>query len=70
MKRVTKQTKWIWSKNFKKIEEKNRVLKSVRKLFDARDEIIDLFRKGIFPYKDNAFKTKKEEPEEEEKKPS
>ena len=29
----------------KKIEEKNRVLKSARKLFDVKDEIIDLFRK-------------------------
>ena len=43
---------------------KNRVSKSAKKLFDARDDIIDLFEKGIFPYKDNAFKTKKEESEE------
>ena len=48
----------------KKVEEKNRVLESVRKLSDARD-IIDLFKKGTFPYKGNAFKTKKEESEEE-----
>ena len=48
----------------KKIEEKNRVLKSARKWFDVRDDIIDLFEKGIFPYKDNAFKIKKEESEE------
>ena len=48
----------------KKIEEKNRVLESARKLSDARDEIIDLFEKGIFPYKDNAFKTKEKETEE------
>ena len=34
----------------KKIEEKNRVLESAIKLSDARDDIIDLFRKGIFPY--------------------
>ena len=32
----------------KKIEEKNRVLKSAKKLFDARDDIIDLF--FIFQY--------------------
>ena len=32
----------------KKIEEKNRVLKSAKKLFDARDDIIDLFEKGSF----------------------
>ena len=49
----------------KKVEEKNRVLESARKLFDARDNIIDLFKKGTFPYKDNAFKTKKEKSEEE-----
>ena len=42
----------------KKEEEKNRVLESARKLFYARDDIIDLFEKGILPYKDNAFKTK------------
>ena len=32
----------------KKKEEKNRVLKSAKKLFDARDDIIDLFEKGSF----------------------
>ena len=49
----------------KKAKEKNRVLESAKKLSDARDDIIDLFEKGIFPYKDNAFKTKKEKSEEE-----
>ena len=44
----------------KKIKEKNTVLK----LTDARDEIIDLFEKGIFPFKGNVFKTKEEESEE------
>ena len=48
----------------KKIEEKNRVLKSAKKLFDARDDIIDLFEKGSFLYKGNVFKTKEEESEE------
>ena len=48
----------------KKIEENNRVLKSGKKLFDARYDIIDLFRKGIFPYKGNVFKTKEKESEE------
>ena len=33
----------------------------------ARDNIIDLFKKGTFPYKDNAFKTKEKETEEESK---
>ena len=52
-----------------KIEEKKRVLKSAKKLFDARDEIINLFEKGIFSYKGNLFKTKeKEESEESEEK--
>ena len=31
---------------------------------DARDEIIDLFQKRIFPFKGNVFKTKEEESEE------
>ena len=39
----------------KKIEEKNRVLESAGKLFDARDDIIDLFGKRTFPYKGNVF---------------
>ena len=45
-------------RNTKKAKEKNRVLESARKLSDARDEIINLFEKGIFPYEDNTFKTK------------
>ena len=47
------------------MDEGNRVLESARKLSDARDDIIGLFEKGLFPDKDNAFKTKKEESEEE-----
>ena len=39
-------------------------MESARKLFGARDDIIDLFEKGIFLY-NNVFKTKKEESEEE-----
>ena len=49
----------------KKIEEKNRVLKSAKKLSDTRDDIIDLFEKGPFPYKGNVFKTKEEESKKE-----
>ena len=49
----------------KKIEKKNRVLKSARKLSGARDNIINLFEKGTFPYKGNVFRTKEEESEEE-----
>ena len=33
-------------------------------MLDARDDVIGLFEKGIFSYKDNAFKTKEEESEE------
>ena len=40
----------------KKVKEKNKVLESGRKLSDARDEIINLFEKKIFPYKGNVFK--------------
>ena len=44
------------------------MLESGRKLSDARDEIINLFEKGIIPYKGNVFKTKekKESKESEE----
>ena len=48
-----------------KTNEKNRVLEPARKLSDARDEIINLFEKGTFPYKDNTFKTKEKEWEKE-----
>ena len=44
---------------------KNRALDSARELTDARDNLIDLFKKVTFPYKDNAFKTKEKESEEE-----
>ena len=54
-------------RNTKKVKEKNEVLKSARKLSDARDEIINLFEKGIFPYKDNTFKTEEEKSEDESK---
>ena len=32
---------------------------------DAKDDIIDIFRKGILPYKGSTFRIKKEESEEE-----
>ena len=44
----------------KKVEEKNKVLESAKKLFDARKYILVLFEIGIFPYKGNVFKTKEE----------
>ena len=34
-------------------------------MFDARDDIADLFEKGTFPYKGNVFKTKEEKSEDE-----
>ena len=46
--------------NFKKIHEKQKVLDSARKLHNAREDIIDLFEKGIFPFRGNVFKTKEE----------
>ena len=36
-------------------------------MFDARDEIINLFEKGAFPYKVKVFKTKEKEELEENK---
>ena len=47
--------------NTEKIGEKKRVLKSARKLQNARKDILDLFEKGIFPYRGNLFKTKEEQ---------
>ena len=53
------------TQNFqKKVKEKNNVLEYARKLFGARDEIINLFEKGIFPYKDNVFKIKEKKNEQ------
>ena len=33
-------------------------------MFHARENIVGYFKKGIFPFKGNVFKTKKEESEE------
>ena len=33
-------------------------------MFDARENIVDYFKKGIFPFKGNVFKTKEEKSEE------
>ena len=49
------------TKNKKEIDEKNRVLESARQLFHAKENIVDVFRKVIFPFKGNVFKTKQEE---------
>ena len=39
-------------KNVTKIKEKNDTLKSGKKLFSIREEIINAFKKGIFPHID------------------
>ena len=49
----------------KKVKKKERVLESAKKLSDARDEIINLFEKGIFLNKD-LFKTKEKNESDEE----
>ena len=51
-------------KKKKKMEGKNRVLKSAKKLFDVRKDIIGFFEEGTFPSKDNVFKTKEENSQE------
>ena len=53
------------SRNPKKAKEKNNLLKSARKLLDARKDIIGFFEEGTFPYKGYVFKTKEEESEEQ-----
>ena len=55
-------------RNPNKIEEKQKVLESARKLQNARKDIIDFFEKGIFPDRGNVFKTKEESEESEENK--
>ena len=52
----------------KKNRRLKQVLKSAKKLCDARDDIIDLFEKGTSPYKDNVFKTKGKESKKEKTK--
>ena len=51
-------------KKKKKIEGKNRVLKSAKKLFDVTKNIIGFFEEGTFPSKGNVFKTKEENSQE------
>ena len=48
----------------KKIEEKNKVLESARKLSYVRNDVINAFDKNIFPYKVSKSKTKEEESKE------
>ena len=53
-----------YNKKKDKITEENKVLESARKLSNARDDIIDLFKEETFPLKDNASKIKEKELEE------
>ena len=46
-----------------KIEEKTNVIKSAKKFYFIREEIINAFKKGIFPYIDG-FQVEKETDEE------
>ena len=50
------------AKNFKKIEEEIKVAECAE-FFHAREDIIDFFEKGIFPFKGNIFETKEEKSE-------
>ena len=50
-------------RNLNRIDEKQKVLNSARKLQNTREDIIDLCEKAIFPFRGNVFK-KKEESEE------
>ena len=45
------------------MKEKEDTLKSAKKIFFMREEIINVFKKGIFPYIDG-FQVKKETDEE------
>ena len=53
-------------RNYEKNKRKKRVLESAKKLSDARKDVINLFVKGIFPYRGNVFQTKEKEESEEE----
>ena len=53
------------SKKKKKKQQKRKIVsESRKKLLNARDDIIDRFEKGTFPYKGSVFRTKEEESEE------
>ena len=50
-------------RNLNRIDEKQKVLNSARKLQNTREDIIDLCEKAIFPFRGNVFKTKEESEE-------
>ena len=49
------------NQEIQKKQTRKKVLKSARKLQNARKDIINLFEKGIFPYRASVFKTKEEQ---------
>ena len=49
------------NQKIQKKQTRKKVLKSARKLQNARKDIINLFEKGIFPYRGSVFKTNKEQ---------
>ena len=51
-------SKQLQSKESKKIQGKNKGLQSSKELFDAREDITGLFKRGTFPYKGDVFKIK------------
>ena len=54
-----------FQKKKKKKQQKRKIVsESRKKLLNARDDIIDRFEKGTFPYKGSVFRTKEEESEE------
>ena len=53
-----------FQKKKKKQQKRKIVSESRKKLLNARDDIIDRFEKGTFPYKGSVFRTKEEESEE------
>ena len=54
-------------KNYEKNKRKKRVLESAKKLSDARKDVINLFVKGIFPYRGTKEKEESEEESDENK---
>ena len=55
----------IVQQNQKKTIEKNKVLKSAKKLSDAGDKLINFYEEGFFPYNEKTFKRKEKKQSEE-----
>ena len=50
-------------RNPEKVKERKEVLESVKKLLNAREDILAFFEKGIFSYRGNVFKTREKSKE-------